>query len=171
MGAAAALRRKLERPSLSEMQVGAPRSPCNACCEPLPHQLHYLSANVWQTSPSRAHPHHHACSPETQDDFNVLVAELERCFGEQRVLPPRNELREMNRWVLWGGQLEIRMVGLGVEVGLATDRPRRWRACCVVSRGRRRERGGAVVPLAHTPASLLCICAACALQERPGESD
>lgn len=41
------------------------------------------------------------------DDFSVLVAELERCFGEERVLPSRNELREMNRcasaagWLAW----------------------------------------------------------------------
>jgi len=49
--AAAALRRKLERPPLAEMV----------------------------------------------EDFGVLVAELERCFGSDRVLPSRNQLREMNR--------------------------------------------------------------------------
>lgn len=31
------------------------------------------------------------------EDFGVLVAELERCFGEERLLPSRSELREMNR--------------------------------------------------------------------------
>jgi hypothetical protein len=31
------------------------------------------------------------------DNFLVLVAELERCFGAERVLPSRSELREMNR--------------------------------------------------------------------------
>lgn len=31
------------------------------------------------------------------DDFAVLVAELERCFGTNGVLPTRSELREMNR--------------------------------------------------------------------------
>lgn len=49
--AATALRRKVERPSLSDMV----------------------------------------------DDFAVLVAELERCFGTNGVLPTRSELREMNR--------------------------------------------------------------------------
>ncbi|KAL4445809.1 hypothetical protein ABPG77_009008 [Micractinium sp. CCAP 211/92] len=49
--AAAALRRKLERPPLADMV----------------------------------------------EDFGVLVAELERCFGADRVLPSRSELREMNR--------------------------------------------------------------------------
>lgn len=32
------------------------------------------------------------------EDFSVLVGELERCFGEERVLPSRSELREMNRY-------------------------------------------------------------------------
>jgi hypothetical protein len=31
------------------------------------------------------------------DDFAVLAAELERCFGEEERLPSRAELREMNR--------------------------------------------------------------------------
>lgn len=31
------------------------------------------------------------------DDFAVLMAELERCFGADKVLPARSELREMNR--------------------------------------------------------------------------
>lgn len=43
------------------------------------------------------------------DDFSVLVAELERCFGEERVLPSRNELREMNRCA-WG-RLETWLAG------------------------------------------------------------
>ncbi|KAL4425806.1 hypothetical protein ABPG75_009822 [Micractinium tetrahymenae] len=49
--AAAALRRKLERPPLADMV----------------------------------------------EDFGVLVAELDRCFGANRVLPSRSQLREMNR--------------------------------------------------------------------------
>ena len=39
------------------------------------------------------------------DDFAVLAAELERCFGAERALPGRNELRDMNRWVFrWAGR-------------------------------------------------------------------
>ncbi|KAL4859881.1 hypothetical protein ACK3TF_000138 [Chlorella vulgaris] len=34
---------------------------------------------------------------EMMDDFAVLMAELERCFGADKVLPARSELREMNR--------------------------------------------------------------------------
>lgn len=30
-------------------------------------------------------------------DFNVLAAELERCFGDKRELPSSLELREMGR--------------------------------------------------------------------------
>jgi len=52
------------------------------------------------------------------EDFSVLVGELERCFGEQRVLPPRSELREMNRCA--GGRA-------------GTDGPA-WGACMQVPR-------------------------------------
>jgi hypothetical protein len=31
------------------------------------------------------------------EDFSVLAAELERCFGADKVLPGRTQLREMNR--------------------------------------------------------------------------
>lgn len=35
---------------------------------------------------------------EMVEDFTVLAAELERCFGADQVLPARSDLREMNRW-------------------------------------------------------------------------
>ena len=38
-----------------------------------------------------------ALPADMSDNFLVLVAELERCFGAERVLPSRSELREMNR--------------------------------------------------------------------------
>lgn len=38
------------------------------------------------------------------EDYGVLVAELERCFGADRVLPSRSDLREMNRCASTGGQ-------------------------------------------------------------------
>lgn len=43
------------------------------------------------------------------DDFSILAAELERCFGKEGSLPTRNMLRDMNRyggitltWCPWG---------------------------------------------------------------------
>ena len=38
------------------------------------------------------------------EDFGVLAAELERCFGADKVLPSRTELRDLNRW---GGGLVL----------------------------------------------------------------
>ena len=33
------------------------------------------------------------------EDFTILAAELERCYGRERALPSRTVLRDSNRWV------------------------------------------------------------------------
>ena len=97
--AAAALRRKLERPTLA----GKPSWPASlpawkgvrmCCCQ---HSLLLYLRD--QCRRHRVAPHALIASlpADMSDNFLVLVAELERCFGAERVLPSRSDLREMNR--------------------------------------------------------------------------
>ena len=92
--AAAALRRKLERPTLA----GKPSWPASlngtTASTVVPGRL-IIAAIV---CPTHSIISLRAClSADMSDNFLVLVAELERCFGAERVLPSRSELREMNR--------------------------------------------------------------------------
>lgn len=114
MAAAASLRRKLERPALA----GAPPSPRASCCCPFLAcglGLHFArglcgSTRRFAPPPRSAHtplllaP---PCLADMVEDFSVLVGELERCFGEERVLPSRSELREMNRYSLRWSDVDL----------------------------------------------------------------